>query len=85
MYLCPLGVLLVFAMGVLVLSIVLPRIQERRQAQQGYAPALSEAAFDPDEPLFDEELSSEDLLSDLWVDEPVPSDSEESLHSTETA
>jgi hypothetical protein len=32
MYLCPLAVLLVFAIGVLILSVVLPRIQERRQS-----------------------------------------------------
>lgn len=31
MYLCPLSVLLVFAVGVLVLSIVVPRLRERRQ------------------------------------------------------
>jgi hypothetical protein len=32
MYLCPLSVLLIFAIGVLILSVVLPRIQDRRQS-----------------------------------------------------
>jgi hypothetical protein len=42
MYLCPLAVLLVFAIGVVILSIVVPRIQERQQAMDdfGYSAAL---------------------------------------------
>jgi hypothetical protein len=40
-YLCPLSVLLVFAIGVLVLSIVMPRIQERRQGFETFRHAVS--------------------------------------------
>ena len=36
MYLCPLGILIAFAAGVLVLSIVLPRLQERRPAEDEF-------------------------------------------------
>lgn len=46
MYLCPLSILLLFAAGVLVLSVVLPRIQERRHGA-GFSD-LDDAAFDPD-------------------------------------
>jgi hypothetical protein len=38
-YLCPLSVLLAFAIGVLVLSIILPRVQERRQGFESLQPA----------------------------------------------
>jgi hypothetical protein len=40
-YLCPLSVLLAFAIGVLVLSIVMPRIQERRQGLETLQHAVS--------------------------------------------
>jgi hypothetical protein len=42
MYLCPLAVLLLFAVGVVILSIVVPRIQERQQDADdfGYSAAL---------------------------------------------
>jgi hypothetical protein len=40
-YLCPLSVLLVFAIGVLILSIVMPRIQERRQGMETFQNAVS--------------------------------------------
>jgi hypothetical protein len=40
-YLCPLSVLLVFAVGVLILSVVMPRIQERRQGFETFQHALS--------------------------------------------
>jgi hypothetical protein len=42
MYLCPLAVLLIFAVGVVILSIVVPRIQERQQDADdfGYSAAL---------------------------------------------
>jgi hypothetical protein len=42
MYLCPLAVLLLFAIGVVILSIVVPRLQERQQDQDefGYSAAL---------------------------------------------
>jgi hypothetical protein len=40
-YLCPLSVLLVFAIGVLVLSIVMPRLQERRQEGETFQHAAS--------------------------------------------
>jgi hypothetical protein len=46
MYLCPLGILVVFAVGVLGLSIVLPRIQERRQEQESYTMTARGAGFD---------------------------------------
>ena len=38
-YLCPLSVLLVFAVGVLALSIVMPRLQERRPGYQAFSDA----------------------------------------------
>ena len=44
MYLCPLAVLLAFAIGVLVLSIVVPRLQERRQASDDFS--YSAAAYE---------------------------------------
>jgi hypothetical protein len=40
-YLCPLSVLLVFAIGVLILSIVMPRLQERRQGAETFQHAVS--------------------------------------------
>jgi hypothetical protein len=40
-YLCPLSVLLAFAIGVLILSIVMPRIQERRQGMGSFQHAAS--------------------------------------------
>jgi hypothetical protein len=43
MYLCPLAVLLVFAVGVLVLSIVVPRLQQRGQAGEDLS--YSSAAY----------------------------------------
>ena len=55
MYLCPLGILLVFAIGVLTLSIVLPRIQERRQASDAF---LNDPAFSSVDSLMDEKASS---------------------------
>jgi hypothetical protein len=51
MYLCPLAVLLVFAIGVIVLSFVLPRIRDRRDEQAAYTPIVEDAVFNPDEPL----------------------------------
>jgi hypothetical protein len=42
MYLCPLAVLLVFALGVLVLSIVVPRLQERRQDGDSFGYSAAE-------------------------------------------
>jgi hypothetical protein len=39
-YLCPLSVLLLFAVGVLVLSIVLPRLQERRRGLETFQQAV---------------------------------------------
>jgi hypothetical protein len=40
-YLCPLTILLVFAIGVLVLSIVMPRLQERRQGFETFQHAVA--------------------------------------------
>jgi hypothetical protein len=40
-YLCPLSVLLLFAIGVLILSIVMPRVQERRQGFETFQHAVS--------------------------------------------
>ena len=53
MYLCPLAVLLVFAIGVLVLSIVVPRLQQRRQAGEdlGYPSGSYSAASADDQEL----------------------------------
>ena len=51
MYLCPLGILVVFAVGVLGLSIVLPRIQERRQEQESYTMTAGDAGFDGEGPV----------------------------------
>jgi len=47
MYLCPLGVLIAFGIGVLILSLVLPRIRERQAA-----PPLNglDSLFDSTEP-----------------------------------
>jgi hypothetical protein len=61
MYLCPLSILLLFAAGVLVLSVVLPRIQERRHGV-GFSD-LDDAAFDPDAAFADDPA---------WVDAHQP-------------
>ena len=84
MYLCPLGVLVIFAVGVLVLSIALPRIQERRRAQDVYGLAPEDMIFDPDEPLpGQQKISEETLFATFLADEPAswsaepPTDTEE--------
>lgn len=59
LYLCPLGVLILFAVGVLVLSFVVPRIRERQQA---------ELALSGQEPSF-EPLSVEETGYEPLVDE----------------
>jgi hypothetical protein len=51
MYLCPLGILIIFALSVLVLSVVLPRIRERREAQEALPLQPTDTVFDPGEPL----------------------------------
>jgi hypothetical protein len=51
MYLCPLGILIIFALSVLVLSVVLPRIRERREAQEALPLQPADTVFDPGEPL----------------------------------
>ena len=84
MYLLPLGVLVIFAVGVLVVSIALPRIQERRRAQDTYGLAPEDMIFDPDEPLPGQQTISEDTLFTAFLDdEPAawsaepPADTEE--------
>jgi hypothetical protein len=107
MYLCPLAVLLVFAIGVLVLSIVLPRIQERKQDldpfqpaaivygvvsphnqehkrdQQDYVRAPGDTMLDSDEPLPDEEQSSEGLSFDPLLDGFISPEHEEAVRREE--
>jgi hypothetical protein len=51
MYLCPLGILIVFALSVLVLSIVLPRIRENRDLQPTLPLQPADTVFDPGEPV----------------------------------
>jgi hypothetical protein len=61
MYLCPLGVLIVFAIGVLALSIVLPRLRERQETKEAYPLESADTVFDPDEPLEVKSPISSDL------------------------
>ncbi len=56
-YLCPLSVLLLFAVGIIVVSIVLPRLREKRAPQPAYAPEFEGAAFVPDDSLLSETSS----------------------------
>jgi hypothetical protein len=51
MYLCPLGVLIAFAIGVLMVAVVWPQIRDRQSGGEPYSPELGDAFFDPDEPL----------------------------------
>jgi len=51
MYLCPLGVLIAFAVGVLMVAVVWPQIRDRQSGGEPYSPELGDAFFDPDEPL----------------------------------
>jgi hypothetical protein len=51
MYLCPLGILIVFALSVLVLSVILPRIREQREAQEALPLQPADTVFDPGQPL----------------------------------
>ncbi len=49
MYLCPLGVLIAFAVGVLMVAVVWPRIRDRQSGGEPYSPELGDVFFDPDE------------------------------------
>jgi hypothetical protein len=51
MYLCPLAILLVFAIGVIVLSFVLPRIRERREASPAFTTTFGDSGFSSDDAL----------------------------------
>jgi hypothetical protein len=63
-YLCPLSVLLVFAIGVLVLSVVMPRVQERRQGFETFQHAVSVYGIVPQSEQADESASDGSLSAD---------------------
>ena len=76
MYLCPLAVLLVFAVGVLVLSVVLPRLQERNQdvvgveatmqrGDGGRGVSVADTVFAPEEPHSDGDRLPDEVLFGL--------------------
>lgn len=77
-YICPLSVLLLFAVGIIVVSIVLPRLREKRAPQPAYTPGYEGAAFIPDDSLLGETSSVgqgvylvEDDIIDAEPDGPV--------------
>ena len=70
MYLVPLGILIVFAVSVLVLSIVLPRVRARRAGQTVYPLVQTDIIFDPHEPL----PSKPSALAGLFSDTPFEAD-----------
>ena len=74
MYLVPLGILIVFAVSVLFLSIVLPRVRARRADQRVYPLVQTDIVFDPHEPLPRTRSSLAGLFSDTTfeADQLIP-------------
>jgi hypothetical protein len=67
MYLCPLAILLIFAIGVIVLSFVLPRIRERREdAPPTFATAFDDPGFSAQDTLLEpaSSVNASSLLPD---------------------
>jgi hypothetical protein len=93
MYLCPLGILIAFSIGVLILSIILPRIRERGEARLGESVGTLFSSVDipPSKPkpvvemsgLFSEGTAEEapEPLGIDDLDSPEPDDAEVTAES----
>jgi|GEM_PF-6689510 len=76
-YICPLSILLIFTIGIIILSIVLPRLREKRTAQPAYAPTFQGPVIVGNDSLIEEtslaaaDHTSEDQVLDAEPEGPV--------------
>jgi hypothetical protein len=72
MYLCPLGILIAFSGIVLALSIIVPRIRERREEREALLMASVNTMFSQEGQLPSRFAAMDSLFSAPSADEPVP-------------